>query len=400
MTMGMKTSQLEIRQNYPLFSAKFNNRLLELLIEKTKDNGNIAISPSRIQTVLVLLANWSSPKIREKILDVVGSEKMKMDEANVLCDKEHLNVTPWDEDYKHCIPTIESQTLLWVKEGLGLDASAINCVSPIFDLSVKYVNFSDPETKIIIDKAVEELSHGLIKEIQTEIQPLAQLLLTDILYFKAKWVDRFQEENTQMRLFYGTKGEIKVPMMHRRDSMMYCETQSCQIVQLRYMCMSEQDKLFSMRIFLPKKSSSIADVLHEIRNVDFCLDLRERKVDLSLPRFSIESNVYLKDVLKDLGLECIYESMDVVSQLAADIQISEIAQQVKIIVNENETEAAALTQIVGVGALPTEKEEDPIVMNVNRPFMFEIVEEYSNTILFSGIIKNFKKIVYVRRNQR
>ena len=59
--------------------------------------------------------------------------------------------------------------------------------------------------------------------------------------------------------------------------------------------------------------------------------------------------------------------------------------------DENETEAAALTEMcVAMGLPPTEIKE-PVVMNVNRPFMFEIAEEYSNTILFTGIINNIEE---------
>ena len=61
---------------------------------------------------------------------------------------------------------------------------------------------------------------------------------------------------------------------------------------------------------------------------------------------------------------------------------------VKFKIDENETEAAALTEAVMVGALPPNEMKEHVVVNVNRPFMFEIAEEYSNTILFTGVINN------------
>ena len=377
----------EIQEMYRNFSAKFSNKLLYKLVD-SEGNNNIAISPSRLQNVLVLLANWASPQIRKAILEGIGSEVMEMDEANVLCNKEHLHLTSWKEGEGDYIPTIETNTFLWVKKGMKLKPDGLTCVSSDFNVVLREVDFSQPDTKDIINKAVDVASHGLIKEVNSDIQPLTQMLLTDILYFKAKWDERFYEEDTAERIFYGTKGKEKVPMMRKTDALMYSETQTCQVVQLRYMCMSEQDKCFTMRIYLPKEKCSIPDVLQELWNSEFYFDMTEEEVKLTLPKFTIKSNVDMKQVLRQIGLECIFETADIVPGLVNDVRIDNISQQVKIKVDENETEAAALTEMcVAMGPPPTEIKE-PVVVNVNRPFMFEIAEEYSNTILFTGIINN------------
>ena len=375
---------------YRNFSAKFSNKLLYKLVD-SEGNNNIAISPSRLQSVLVLLANWASPQIRKAILEGIGSEVMEMDEANVLCNKEHLHLTSWKKGEGDYIPTIETNTFLWVKKGMKLKPDGLTCVSSDFNVVLREVDFSQPDTKDIINKAVDVASHGLIKEVNSDIQPHTQMLLTDILYFKAKGDERFYEEDTKERIFYGTKGKEKVPMMRKTDSLMFSETQTCQVVQLRYMCMSEQDKYFTMRIYLPKEKCSISDVLHELWNNEFYFDMTEEDVKLTLPKFTIKSNADMKQVLKDIGLECIFESADIVPGLVNDVRIDDISQQVKIKVDENETEAAALTEMcVAMGPPPTEIRE-PVIMNVNRPFMFEIAEEYSNTILFTGIINHIEE---------
>ena len=380
----------EIQEMYRNFSAKFSNKLLYKLVD-SEGNNNIAISPSRLQSVLVLLANWASPQIRKAILEGIGSEVMEMDEANVLCNKEHLHLTSWKKGEGDYIPTIATNTFLWVKKGMKLKPDGLTCVSSDFNVVLREVDFSQPDTKDIINKAVDVASHGLIKEVNSDIQPHTQMLLTDILYFKAKWDERFYEEDTKERIFYGTKGKEKVPMMRKTDSLMFSETQTCQVVQLRYMCMSEQDKYFTMRIYLPKEKCSISDVLHVLWNNEFYFDMTEEDVKLTLPKFTIKSNADMKQVLKDIGLECIFESADIVPGLVNDVRIDDISQQVKIKVDENETEAAALTEMcVAMGPPPTEIRE-PVIMNVNRPFMFEIAEEYSNTILFTGIINHIEE---------
>ena len=55
-------------------------------------------------------------------------------------------------------------------------------------------------------------------------------------------------------------------------------------------------------------------------------------------------------------------------------------------VDEEGTEAAAVT-LIGLSDIATEPiEEEPFVMRVDRPFMFLIKENRSGTILFMGKI--------------
>ncbi len=374
---------------YHDFSAKFSNKLLRQLVGSAKDDGNIAISPSRLQNVLVLLANWATPKTRKVILDCVGSEVMDLEEANILCNKELLHIIPIEERYEDRIPNIEINTFLWLKEGIEVKTDGLTSVSDNFDVVLRRVDFSLPETKSIINKVVEEASRGLIKEINSEFTPTTRMLLTDILYFKASWEGGFSEEDTKERIFYGINGEEKIPMMRQTDYLKYREAQSCQIVQLRYMCIFTDSHSFTMRIYLPKKGNTILDVLYEIWNDGFNLALEEERVKLTLPKFTIESNVYMKDILLEMGLESILQNTDIVPGLVDDMQIDDIFQKVKIKIDEKGTEVAALTEMCLVmGGYPDEIIAEPIVMNVNHPFMFEITEEHSNTIMFSGIINN------------
>ena len=382
-------SEQEIKEMYRDFSAKFSNHLMRLLIEETGDDTNISVSPSRLQVVLILLANWASSEVQRAILDVVGSDVMDINEANILCDKEQLKLTPWESSGgdEH-IPQIELSTILWLMKGLNVNQQALDKISSYFGISTERVDFTQQRTKNIINRAIDYYSHGLIKELSVDISSGTKALITDILYFRALWDEKFDKDSTTEQLFYGTKGKTTVQMMKRQDFMQYGETNNCQMVKLKYMCMSEQNKSFVMRIFLPKKGFTPDDVLYEIWNNELYLDMEEEEVKLSLPKFTIESKVNMKAVLQRLGLECIFKSTDIIPDCIKDLQISDIVQQVKIKVNENETEAAALTEVVMCLGCPPTEPKKPVVMTVNRPFLYEIAEEYSNTILFTGLINN------------
>ncbi len=370
------------------FSYSFSNRLLKLLVDMSDKEENISISPSRLQAVLVMIANWAEPAIKEKILKVMSEKLLDIKEASRLCGKDLYHISPAYEEDEDLNPLIELNTFFWLKDGLQINSGALDQVSLISDVTLKSVDFKKPETKSIIDEVVERTSHGLIKGIDGDIPPDTLALITDVLYFKAQWEDPFDEYVTKDQLFYGTLGKQKVPMMKRHDRMGYCETDKCQMVKLDYICKTREKKRFSMRVILPKKGVSMEHALQDMRANRFYERFEIADVKLSLPRFSVESKTQMKEVFEDLGLGFVYESKDIIPKCVKNLQISDIFQQVKVIVNEEGTEAAALTVVVEMGCCPPMYEFKPIVMKVNRPFIFEVSEDVSNTILFTGVINN------------
>lgn len=377
------------------YKRTFSLKLMEQLIRNDADDENIAISPSRLQAVLVLIANWASPDMQRKILDNVGMEGIGIEDASRFFRKNNFSIaTCYDisGEVNEDNPTIELSTILWLQKQLHLKAGHIADMRELFGVEYERVDFAIPETQGIIDAKVNDASHGLIPSIDAEIDPQTLALLTDILYFKARWETPFDEENTDDLPFYGANETVDVPTMCMEEILPYKETDKYQMVELSYLAEDPSDKSYVMRVYLPRRSVSNVELLQSIAEDDAKFELRNEHVCLYLPRFSAKTNVRMTDILRQIGLKDIFESTNLLPQLADNIQISDIAQQVKIIVNENETEAAAFTSVVCVGSLPSEEVvKKPIVVTVDRPFLFEIIGESSGIRLFTGIINDINR---------
>lgn len=379
-------------------SARFGGHVLRLLMENGDGKENIALSPARLQAVLVLLANWTTPEIRKRILDLVVSEVMSLEEANVLFDFSNIKPLPHDDlvlrdDYGNSIPTVpavEQQTTLWHKENLTVNKEAVEKIKTTFNACTKAIDFAAPEAKQIIDEDVCKATHGFIEHLDTQIDASVLAMLVDVLYFKGTWDEEFDDYNTAERVFYGAKGKQKVPTMRYTRYLEYAETATYQAVSLPYICESVNHKRFAMRIYLPTAKHTIDNVLEEMWNSEYEFHTEREEVNLSLPRFGVENKVDVKSLLSNMGLACILESNDVIPDCIKDLQILDIAQQVKINVDENGTEAAAVTFDVMAAGCPNFERPKPKVMKVNKPFLFEIVEESTNMILFSGVINNIE----------
>ena len=394
--MEKETQLQEIFRLHRNCSARFGGHVLRLLLESGNGNYNVAFSPVRLQAVLVLLANWTTPEKRKRILDMAISEVISLDEANILFDFANINPVPYkdyimkDEEGNSIslVPTLEQQTTLWHNKDMAVKKKTVEKVMSAFNISVKAVDFADEKTKVLIDKDVCNATHGLIPHLDTVIDASILALIVDILYFKGSWENKFDDGNTTDRIFYGTNGKKKVPTMRRQGFMDYQETPVYQAVSLPYTCMSNNHKRFAMHIYLPVGKHTIADVLEEMWNDEYEFYSEREEVRLSLPRFEVSNKVDAKDILKNIGLSCILESNDIIPECIEGLQIADIAQQVKIKVDENGTEAAAVTFLPEPGCCPRDEKLSSKVMRVNKPFLFEIVEESTNTILFSGVINN------------
>ena len=374
------------------FRRSFNEKLMEQIVGNAANDDNIAVSPSRLQAVLVLLSNWASPDMQRKILDVAVGESAGIEDANEFCRKDNFSVATCYNISGEVSesPIVELSTILWLQEQLRLKAGHIADMREAFGVEYERVDFANPDTQGLIDAKINEASHGLIPSLNAKVDPLTRVLLTDILYFKAHWEIPFEEENTDELPFYGAKETVDVPTMCMEERLPYKETDKYQMVELSYLTDFSSEKSYVMRIYLPRLCVSNIELLRAIAEEDAKQEVKEEHVCLYLPRFSAETDIKMTNIFQQLGLKELFTSTDILPQLADNIQISDIAQKVKIIVNETETEAVALTSIVCAGCLPPEEDDKPIVMTVDRPFLFEIVEETSGTILFTGIINDIE----------
>ena len=108
-------------------------------------------------------------------------------------------------------------------------------------------------------------------------------------------------------------------------------------------------------------------------------------VDILMPRFNIESETHLNDVLSTMGMPLAFASGAQFSNMVEgdNLYVGLIKQKAKIEVNEKGTKAAAVT----VARMLKEEvvvEDHDVKFHANRPFVYVIQEASSGVILFIG----------------
>ncbi|MDQ3956469.1 MAG: serpin family protein, partial [Actinomycetota bacterium] len=209
--------------------------------------------------------------------------------------------------------------------------------------------------------------------------PEGVLVLLNAVYFKGAWTEPFDPDLTVDGKFTRSDGStVSVPMMSRDDEILYGRGDGFQMVRLPY----GDDERFAMEIFLP--DGRLDEFRFDAaRWADAVAAVRKQQILLSLPRFELEyatQDGALDEALNALGMGLVYSPDSDFRRLSpSDPWLSTIAHKTYIRVDEEGTEAAAVTGGVMWESAPPE-------FRVDRPFLFTISDTETGAIVFLGTV--------------
>lgn len=344
----------------------------------------VFISPSSISICFSLALNGANGETREKIAAALGVPAGELDAVNAAIKELMTELEGADPDAK-----VEIANALFGKLGYKFKQAFIDTNVQNLRAEVKPLDFEgDPDGSLkAINGWCDEKTHGKITSILDEIPPGAAMFLLNAVYFKGMWQTAFEKELTAPRTFTKLDGStVDHPTMSQFDKYPYLETEAFQAASLPY-----GTGRFNMYLFLPKEGTTI-DALVESLTGDnwqtWMRQFRNRDGQVYLPKFKIEYFACLNDTLKALGMEVAFdpEAADF-SNLAEDPTfIDEVRHKTFIEVNEEFTEAAAVTSIGMAFATSIGHYDPPFTLDINRPFVTAIRDNKTGAVLFIGAI--------------
>ena len=404
------------KQNYVDTIVQADNRIGSMLMEKlTAKNENVFISSYSIATALTLLShcsesgghieqlkefldlnNMSESEIlaaQEELAALLGTNKENQeDESEASSDSSEDVVSVESDDYSVPKSILETANAMYVDEKMKMSSSfddLADILSNTYQASLKRCDLSSEETMNEINDWVNEKTHGLIPSILDEpMDPGIRMTLLNAVYFKAAWVNAFEKELTDKQIFHGKEGDTSVDMMHQQDHFEYAENDEYQMIRLPYHGGCE------MTVYLPKDSTaadkwSEKDYLYQLGLEADKQEWDRREVSLSMPKFEMEYGNELKDILKELGLEGIFDGCIYDRLTDAEMAVGSIYHKTAIKNDENGTEAAAVTMML-MEAMALLPEDDIVEMNMDHPFYFTISNTETGLKLFEGCVYNLK----------
>jgi serpin B len=244
----------------------------------------------------------------------------------------------------------------------------------------------------MINAWAAEATEGKIEDIVPEgaIDQLTRLVLANAIYFKAAWLHQFEEGMTSDGPFTLLDGsDVQVPQMQQQERFSYLDGDGYQAVALPYV-----GNTTAMLVVLPDEGqfTTVEEGLDEEMFNSILSGLSTNRVRLWLPRFEYEFEVSLSDTLKAMGMPAAFDGQQadfsgmVDDEMSENLYLSDVLHKAYVGVDEEGTEAAAVTAVIG--GITSAPAGEVIEMKVDRPFVFAIYDRPTNSILFLGRVLN------------
>ena len=371
-----------------------NQFAFDLYSQYKSQDGNLFFSPYSISTALAMTYEGARGQTAEEMQAVFhfpqDNSTRRLGFAGV-----YNETNKKDKEYN-----LSTANALWAQKDYKFLDAYFNLTATYYGGNVSNLDFvADTEnSRVTINKWVEGQTNDKIRDIipPGAINELTRLVITNAVYFKAKWYIPFLNDTTDQDFRVTPTKTVKVKMMSLNGDYVktfdgesvplrfnYAETNETQILELPY-----QGDDVSMLILLPKgdnlqglEQSLTADKLDELKAM-----LSETELaGVYMPRFKFETKYFMVDTLKNMGIEKAFDpneadfsGMDGTKNL----YISNVIHQAFIEVNETGTEAAAATVVImTMTAMPATPKP---VFRADHPFIFIIQQRDTGNILFIG----------------
>ncbi|MDR1090083.1 MAG: serpin family protein [Prevotella sp.] len=349
---------------------------------KNEDKANIFISPLSVDMALGMTWNGAAGDTKTEMQAALRNQGYTAGDINEYAKSLREALINADPSTKLTIANS-----IWYRSGFDVEQSFIDVNKANYNAEVKGLDFSSPNAVKEINNWCAKNTNNKIPEIIETISSDAVMYLVNAIYFKGIWKYQFEKKNTRDLPFTKENGTTQnIKMMNQVGNLAYSADENA-----RYLEMPYGNKTFSMVIILPQPEKDMENVIRNINNDswnDAIKNMQIRSTNLQLPQFKLKCDYDMeKAILPDMGMKLAFNSRlaDFTGiNKGGGLSISKVKHKTFVEVNEEGTEAAAVTSVEMIYT----SAEKPQSMDflVNQPFLFAIKENSTGVILFIGKI--------------
>ena len=364
----------------------FTLNFLKTVNDADQSGKSFIYSPLSITYVLGMVNDAATGQTEQELEQTLGFHEGGIQAVNDYCKKLIDGLPKVDNKV-----TLDIANAIFLNKDYTLKKQFQKDMQTNYDAKAEALDFSSSKTLSHINDWCNKKTNGMIPSILDEVKPNMVSYLLNAIYFKADWTTKFDKKNTKEESFTTEKGNTKLPLMHQNVRIQYVNNGLFSAVMIPY-----GNSYWNMTVLLPEEGNTADDVINYIaENGINHSDFRAYEVDLKLPRFETSSDTDQLGVEK--GLVGLMQRMGI--HLAFDenfaeipnmcegrqLYISMMRQKAKIKVNEEGSEAAAVT-VAGMANCTSAAPMDypKATFHANHPFVYCISEASSGVILFVG----------------
>ena len=351
------------------------------------------LSPISITYALGMLNNGSAGETQQEINKVLGFSETGANGINEFCYKMLQRASNTQD------PQVMIANNIYMNKCYELLPEFVSKAKTFYNADAESRDFHDGKTRDVINQWGSDHTEGMIKEVlkEDEFNPDIVSYLLNAIYFKGTWTYKFDKNMTVDEEFIhaGSTKELMIkPMMHQQARFEYVETDDYQVLRLPYGKYYERpdcppgadDCKFMMTVLLPKAQTN---TLPEVPTAEVWQQLNQQMsivdVDVKLPRLESDTDIDLIPIMGKLGMTKAFTSAAEFPNFCNTATFIGLMKQVaKIKLDEEGTEAAAVTVIGMEESMAGPSEPDYATFYANHPFLYVISEKTTGAIFFIG----------------
>ena len=362
--------------------AAFSENFVDKINSLMPEDKNYMFSPLSIQMAFAMAANGASGATYEEMIKSLEISDIKEynDRAKALI-----------EEYKNA-----GAVELNIANAIWLNQDNVD-----FDFSQDYTDtlksyYGAEVGKSDNEKIVGEVNGWVSDKTNNKIDSIIDnpdfaSILVNAVYFKGAWADEFSKAATAPDTFTDRNGEEhQMDFMNKTDSFAYFKDEFMEVVELPYRNYTYNEATDEFKrydtdisMYLVRNRFEYGDEMlaDRIEN-DY---LTSTYMEFSMPKFRVEYNTGLVDIMKTLGMVTAFDkdNADFKNMVSGgNMYIQDAKHKTYISVDEEGTEAAAVTAVM-MDAMSAMRPE-PIKVSFDTPFTFVIRDNKNGVTLFMG----------------
>lgn len=272
---------------------------------------------------------------------------------------------------------LSSANSLWAQSRSDWEAAYLDTLARSYGAGINLLDFQaggGEPARTTINAWVSERTKDKIPElIPSGATRGATWVLVNAIYLKATWQARFEKAATSDAPFATKTGtSVTAPTMRQSTSLRAAHTEAFDAVELPY-----DGGALALVAIAPKAGTFDAFVSGLTGKGILELPLEEQLVDLSIPKFEVRTSGELTKPLADLGMPTTGAFPGGADEIA-------VIQQCFLVADEDGTEAAAATAVIGTRSSAPIDPPQPLRIALDRPFVYAILDKPTGALLFLG----------------
>lgn len=372
-----KVLERPVDENFANSHIKFTLDIFKESVKSSQDK-NMLVSPLSILLALAMTANGADAKTKAEMENVLGGG-LTIEELNEYLHT-YVNSLPSGNKYK-----LEIANSIWYRNtGIDVNKDFLQTNANYYNAEM-YKSKFDQTTVDDMNTWVDKNTDGMIKKIIDDIGPLDVMFLMNAIVFDSEWEVPFVPDRVKDGIFNSIKGEAQPATMMSSNESIYIKDGSAQGFIRLY-----KDNKYSFAALLPNEGVNIYDYVNSLTIESLTNTLNNQmkeKVVATTPKFTYEYDIMLNNILINLGMADAFnpgaaDFSKMGSSSYGNIYIGSVLHKTFISLDEKGTKAAAVTKVGMVGT----SYQKEIYINLNRPFVYMILDNQTNLPIFIGVL--------------